>query len=108
MRIGILTFHRAINYGAALQSYALQQYLNDNYGDAYIIDYNPQYMQQRYAVFNLQRTLTKSLIKFFGNVMDECFCITQRHRRKTLFENFTNSMNLGDLDAYYDLVFFGK
>ena len=28
MRIGIITFHRAINYGAVLQTYALQKFLN--------------------------------------------------------------------------------
>ena len=25
MKIGVITFHRAINYGAALQTYALQR-----------------------------------------------------------------------------------
>ena len=40
MRIGILTFHRAHNYGAVLQCYALQQYLLHQGHDVYIIDYN--------------------------------------------------------------------
>lgn len=108
MKIGIITFHRAINYGAALQSYALLHYLSQNYGEAAIIDYNPQYMQQRYAVLNLRRTLTKKPIKLFENIMDECFCAMQRSKRKTLFEDFTNSMKLDDLSAHYDLVFLGS
>ena len=36
MKIGIMTFHRAINYGAVLQTYALQKYLNDSGYDGYI------------------------------------------------------------------------
>lgn len=30
MKIGVLTFHRANNYGAVLQAYALQKYLITN------------------------------------------------------------------------------
>ena len=38
---GILTFHNANNYGAALQAYALQRFLRDIYGDGLVdvIDY---------------------------------------------------------------------
>lgn len=40
MRIGILTFHRAHNYGAVLQCYALQRYLASLGYDVRVIDYN--------------------------------------------------------------------
>lgn len=39
MTIGILTFHRAINYGAVLQTYALQQTLCSMGHDVWVIDY---------------------------------------------------------------------
>ena len=39
MRIGILTFHRAINYGAVLQTYALQQTLEAMGHEVWVIDY---------------------------------------------------------------------
>lgn len=39
MRIGIVTFHRALNYGAVLQSYALYEFLNDMGFEVEIIDY---------------------------------------------------------------------
>lgn len=39
MRIGILTFHRAINYGAVLQAYALQQTLEAMGHEVWVIDY---------------------------------------------------------------------
>ena len=38
-KVGILTFHRAINYGAVLQAYALQSKVMDLGFDAEIIDY---------------------------------------------------------------------
>lgn len=48
MRIGILTFHRAHNYGAVLQCYALQQYLLSLGHDAYVIDYNKKELWEGY------------------------------------------------------------
>ena len=41
MKIGILTFHWATNYGAVLQSYALQTYLENLGHTVEIIDYKP-------------------------------------------------------------------
>ena len=41
MKIGILTFHRALNYGAVLQCYALMRYLQDRGHNVTIVDYRP-------------------------------------------------------------------
>lgn len=41
MKIGILTFHFALNYGAVLQTYALSTYLKELGYDVYIIDRIP-------------------------------------------------------------------
>lgn len=41
MRIGILTFHFALNYGAVIQAWALSQYLTSLRHDVRIINYNP-------------------------------------------------------------------
>lgn len=38
-RVGIITFHRAANYGAVLQAYALQKKMNEMGCEAEIIDY---------------------------------------------------------------------
>ena len=38
--VGILTFHRALNYGAVLQAYALKQVCGTLGYDAHIIDYD--------------------------------------------------------------------
>ncbi len=41
MKIGILTFHTALNYGAIFQAIGLTEYLRANNHDAEIIDYRP-------------------------------------------------------------------
>lgn len=59
MKIGILTFHRALNYGAVLQCYALYSILNDLGHDVKIIDYRPDYVEyyrKIIPVFKIKRT----------------------------------------------------
>ena len=50
MRIGILTFHRSINYGAFMQSYALSQTLKKRYPEhsVEIIDFEYLWKHNRY------------------------------------------------------------
>ncbi|HCA04784.1 MAG TPA: hypothetical protein DEO32_02680 [Ruminococcaceae bacterium] len=43
-KVGILTFHQALSYGAKLQAYALQQFLTENGIENDIIDYTCKYM----------------------------------------------------------------
>ena len=46
MRVGILTFHRALNYGAVLQCYALQKVLESKSCDVEIIDYRQEGIEE--------------------------------------------------------------
>lgn len=48
MKVGILTFHRAANYGAVLQSYALVQALRLYGCNAEIIDYRCKFIEDYY------------------------------------------------------------
>lgn len=50
VKTGILTFHRADNYGAVLQAYALNKKLNDLDVDAEEIDYYPDYFRKIYMM----------------------------------------------------------
>ena len=61
MKIGILTFHRAINYGAVLQCYALSECLKRMGHDAVVIDYRPEYIEKYRKTIPLssKRTLLK-------------------------------------------------
>lgn len=56
MKIGILTFHWATNYGAVLQTYALQTYLESKGHEVFIINYKPQLFDHtlKNYIFSLQ------------------------------------------------------
>lgn len=66
MKIGIITFHKALSYGSEYQSFALQQYLTKMGHTVEIIDYVPE----RFKFFNLvfkqtaKRSFKERLIKF--------------------------------------------
>ena len=55
--IGILTFHRASNYGAVLQAYALQKVISDLGREAVIVDY-----RCRTVGFRMYRTCDRNRI----------------------------------------------
>lgn len=87
MKIGILTFHRAHNYGAILQCYALQQtFLKLGSQNVEVIDYRQPYIEQNYAVFSLRQALRKlrSPLNFIGYLKDT----SNRRIRKWNFESF--------------------
>ena len=46
--VGILTFHRAVNYGAVLQTYALQGALNDLKIENEVLDYRCPFIEAHY------------------------------------------------------------
>ena len=50
MKIGILTFNWAINYGAVLQMFAQYKYLKDKNYDVYIINYSPDELENLYTL----------------------------------------------------------
>lgn len=50
MKVGVITFHRAINYGAALQTYALQKALTGLGFDSEVIDYRCDHMEELYKL----------------------------------------------------------
>lgn len=52
MKVGILTYHRANNYGAYLQAYALTMKVRSLGYEAEIIDYDMKCAEERYKVHN--------------------------------------------------------
>ena len=64
MKIGILTYHRAHNYGALLQAYALQTYLRGLGHNTEMIDYWPDYHAKTYDLLpDFMNSPFKSKIK---------------------------------------------
>ena len=53
VRVGIITVHRAFNYGSVLQCFALQSYLQDLGCDVRVIDYRQRWTEEIYKPFSL-------------------------------------------------------
>lgn len=78
-KVHILTFHRALNYGAVLQCYGLYKTISKiTYCD--VIDYRANCIESRYKIFNKNN----SIIRFIKATISAP--ITKRKRKK--FDNF--------------------
>lgn len=72
-KVGVVTFHNGSNYGAVLQSYALQQVLRDIGCDAYIINYSNAFISKGLSRIRLDLSLAGifffiwDLIHFYSN-----------------------------------------
>lgn len=108
-KIGILTFHNVLNYGAILQTYALQKSISkNNAAEVNIVDYRSLILTYNYSYKKLlNRPLTlipKALIL---------------HRKKKVFSNFMrtylnlsevkyNKFNIKDANKNYDVFIVGS
>lgn len=119
MKIGILTFHRAYNYGAVLQCYALQQYLLSLGHTVEIIDYRQKWIDACFTPFSwlmfkynfhhpkLMLRYLKSFWKRRNNL----------HKRQVFFDTFVSKfLRLSskpvfcaqDISDYYDAIIIGS
>ncbi len=65
-RVGIITFHRAINYGALLQTYALQTSVEKLGCECEVIDYHNERIERQYKKITLMNAKgVKDVAKFF-------------------------------------------
>jgi hypothetical protein len=62
MRVAILTFHRALNYGAVLQAYALQRTIQGIGLDAEILDYRCPALERTYRPLYLHERSLKGVL----------------------------------------------
>ena len=105
MKIGIITFHGADNYGSVLQAYALTEYLNDKGYDAEIIDY---YFEHDYRQYKPFRTyLYSRQPKAF---LSDVFSYSVHCKRIKNFQNFRkeflklSSVRIGASDGWQEIA----
>src|SRR5690554_1267519 len=104
MNIGILTFHRTQNYGAVLQAYALKEAIQQFGHHVEIIDYRPEFLVERYLVFDKKRISSSSFIKLIMNLIKEISLLSRRYiKRKKFLAFYQDSLNLSVM-AYKDGV----
>lgn len=113
-KIGILTFHRAMNYGAVLQSYSLINYLSSRIHDASfeIIDYSSEMEALYYS---------KKPISYLAKHLDIKSAWGEIMKRR-VFKSFSNTLPLSNfhlrsdeimllndyINNYYDIVISGS
>lgn len=114
MKLGILTFHSAHNYGAVLQAFGLQEYLRSRGHDALIIDYRPGYITNCYPKDGSAFWKNSNLTECAKGLYNYYVHSNIRHRRWDNFEQFISSqLNLypyrAGMDFHdFDAVFIGS
>lgn len=90
MKIGILTFHCVINYGAVLQTYGLQEYLERMGHEVYVIDYCPGYLKKPYRIFDWKWSSDFSVLMNIYYMLRKLLTVPMRMKRKIVFKLFLN------------------
>lgn len=112
-KVGIVTFHRALNYGAVLQSYALQKTVSSLGAKCEIVDYICPKITHDYTPF---RVYKNDFLKSFAK---SCVMCRRRAKRRDAFQSFFNNylvkssksynpQNIGKLKNDYDLFISGS
>lgn len=91
MKIGILTFHRAENFGAVLQCFALQTYLRSMGNEVKIIDYRCRAIEQVYYLLNPRFLFNRlNLFASIHNYITKLFTYKDRYEKKRGYVGFRN------------------
>lgn len=109
MKIGILTFHRAHNYGAVLQCYALQEVLKGMGHDVEVIDYRQPWIESFYKPFSIKYSCRRlhSIRSVLGYVCGYPHRKKVTDKKKLIFESFSQKY-LNISKEKYDPDIIGK
>lgn len=111
MNIGIITFHRAHNYGAVLQCYALSRVLIAMGHNVEIVDYYPRYLRSQYELMPSMKIGIVLWLKYLVKLIP---ILGIKLKRIRLFNTFINSLPLSqyqydettnDIKGYDTLIF---
>lgn len=97
MRIAIVTFHNAFNYGATLQCAALSKMLSKQGVDVSVIDYLPGYVEDKKSVFRYLKDVKKANNKIKAAAKGVAYLrfAIDIHKRNRAFDDFVRkNMNL--------------
>lgn len=113
MKIGILTYHRAYNYGAVLQCYALQKVLKGLGNDVEIIDYRQPSVEKYYKLLRFDRF--KKSLRSWKSFINFIAITRYNYKRSLPFKHFAKFLKISnkkyvsqDAELNYDAVFVGS
>lgn len=93
-KVGILTFHRAANYGTALQAFATEKGIKKMSVDAQIIDYRPQYIERTLKVRKIRNA--KSPKEIASIMVNAALYPNMAKRKADNFKRFFQLIDIGD------------
>lgn len=118
MRIGILTYHRAENYGALLQAYALRTFLQSLGHDVSFVDYWPDYHVNYFKPISWSRFKSAGIKGKLDCLLDMTLWLCPKTiRKKKLKEFIVNELGVVGKPLYnektkatdrYDVVIYGS
>ena len=118
MKIGILTYHRAENYGALLQAYSLRAYLQQQGHEVSFVDYWPKYHVEHCRIFSWEKFKSRDLkgkVNYLFYVV--LWGIPKGIRKRRLQKFMHTRLGVGDAIRYpldtdttepYDAVVYGS
>ncbi len=110
-KIGILTFHRAENYGAVLQAYALNKKLNCGNFECEIIDYRDSNIEKPYKFFFFSGKNAKIIIKdFIKGIVFFLYNIIRKKKFRRFYKKMRLSKNIKNIEELpkYDIYITGS
>ncbi len=111
MRIAIITFHRAINYGAVLQAYALGKYIEGRGGNVKIVDYNAEFYK-KYNLFyntkNIRAILSECLRAPIISIKKRKFIRFSRKHLQFTMEIDSQSDYWNEIEKDFDIFISGS
>ena len=91
MRLGVLTYHRAENYGGCLQAFALKNYLEQKGNNVEFIDYWPDYHKKHYKYFNPHEFRKRNWKGKIAYIVFTVFSLPWLIKRRKKFRFFINT-----------------
>lgn len=96
IKIRLLSYQNAHNYGAVLQAYGLQNAIKSlGYSDVKFIKYNPKYLSGRYVTYKTEGSGLKKFASILRNVLRTCrrpFMYLSKKMRNRAFDRSIDRM----------------
>lgn len=108
MKIGILTFHWATNYGAILQAYALQKYLVHLNHEVYIINYHPYNYDISWKDLLVHPGNLLHLKKFINNLHKEHKLSKFRNQYLNMTDRYARQNDITKILNDFDILISGS
>ena len=114
MKIGIVTFQRAVNYGAALQCMALYKYLSGKGNDVEIIDYDCTAVKNAYRLFpRFRKNIFVLALQYVSAIINYRGLQQRKNKFKKYIADFEKTLPMGINEVCktsfdYDLIIAGS